>query len=84
MGHTGTMFDMEHWGVDADITTVAKSLAAGMPLSAVVGRKELMDTVHAGGLGGTNGGNPVACAAKPKSPPARQPGLWWATRMSKA
>ena len=41
----------------------AKSLAAGMPLSAVVGRKELMDAVHAGGIGGTYGGNPVACAA---------------------
>jgi 4-aminobutyrate aminotransferase/(S)-3-amino-2-methylpropionate transaminase len=63
MGRTGTMFAMERWGVDADITTVAKSLAAGMPLSAVVGRKELMDAVHAGGLGGTYGGNPVACAA---------------------
>jgi 4-aminobutyrate aminotransferase/(S)-3-amino-2-methylpropionate transaminase len=63
MGRTGTMFAMEHWGVDADITTVAKSLAAGMPLSAVVGRKELMDAVHAGGIGGTYGGNPVACAA---------------------
>ena len=63
MGRTGTMFAMEHWGVDADITTVAKSLAAGMPLSAVVGRKEIMDTVHAGGIGGTYGGNPVACAA---------------------
>ena len=43
--------------------TVAKSLAAGMPLSAVVGRKEIMDSVHPGGLGGTYGANPVACAA---------------------
>ena len=45
------------------MTTVAKSLAAGMPLSAVVGRSEIMDSVHAGGLGGTYGANPVACAA---------------------
>ncbi len=63
MGRTGTMFAMEHWNVTADITTVAKSLAAGMPLSAVVGKKEIMDTVHPGGIGGTYGGNPVACAA---------------------
>ena len=63
MGRTGTMFAMTHWGVEADITTVAKSLAAGMPLSAVVGRREIMDTVHQGGIGGTYGGNPVACAA---------------------
>jgi 4-aminobutyrate aminotransferase/(S)-3-amino-2-methylpropionate transaminase len=63
MGRTGEMFAMTHWGVDADITTVAKSLAAGMPLSAVVGRKEIMERVHTGGVGGTYGGNPVACAA---------------------
>ena len=63
MGRTGTMFAMEHWGVQADITTVAKSLAAGMPLSAVVGRKEIMDAVHPGGIGGTYGGNPLACRA---------------------
>jgi 4-aminobutyrate aminotransferase/(S)-3-amino-2-methylpropionate transaminase len=63
MGRTGTMFAMEHYGVTADMTTVAKSLAAGMPLSAVVGRKEIMDAVHASGIGGTYGGNPVACAA---------------------
>lgn len=63
MGRTGTMFAMEHYGVAADLTTVAKSLAAGMPLSAVVGRKEIMDAVHASGIGGTYGGNPVACSA---------------------
>lgn len=63
MGRTGTLFAMEHWNVEADITTVAKSLAAGMPLGAVVGKKEIMDSVHPGGLGGTYGGNPVACAA---------------------
>jgi 4-aminobutyrate aminotransferase/(S)-3-amino-2-methylpropionate transaminase len=63
MGRTGRMFAMEHWGVAADITTVAKSLAAGMPLSAVVGRKELMDSVHASGVGGTYGANPLSCRA---------------------
>ncbi len=63
MGRTGTLFAMEHFNVAPDLTTVAKSLAAGMPLSAVVGKKEIMDTVHAGGLGGTYGGSPVACAA---------------------
>jgi 4-aminobutyrate aminotransferase/(S)-3-amino-2-methylpropionate transaminase len=63
MGRTGTMFAMEQWGVSAEITTVAKSLAAGMPLSAVIGKKDIMDSVHAGGIGGTYGGNPVACRA---------------------
>jgi 4-aminobutyrate aminotransferase/(S)-3-amino-2-methylpropionate transaminase len=63
MGRTGTMFAMEHYDVVADLTTVAKSLAAGLPLSAVVGRKEIMDAVHPSGIGGTYGGNPVACAA---------------------
>jgi 4-aminobutyrate aminotransferase/(S)-3-amino-2-methylpropionate transaminase len=63
MGRTGTLFAMEQFGVVADLTTVAKSLAAGMPLSAVVGRKEIMDAVHPSGIGGTYGGNPVACAA---------------------
>ena len=63
MGRTGALFAMEHFNVAPDITTVAKSLAAGMPLSAVVGKKEIMDTVHPGGIGGTYGGSPVACAA---------------------
>jgi 4-aminobutyrate aminotransferase/(S)-3-amino-2-methylpropionate transaminase len=63
MGRTGTMFAMEQMGVTPDLVTVAKSLAAGMPLSAVVGRQELMNAVHAGGLGGTYGGNPLACSA---------------------
>ncbi|GAB6145989.1 4-aminobutyrate--2-oxoglutarate transaminase [Desulfocicer niacini] len=63
MGRTGKMFAMEHWNVEPDLMTVAKSLAAGMPLSAVVGRAEIMDSVHPGGLGGTYGANPVACAA---------------------
>jgi len=63
MGRTGKMFAIEHWGVEPDLITVAKSLAAGMPLSAVVGRAEIMDSVHASGLGGTYGANPVACSA---------------------
>jgi len=63
MGRTGRMFAMEHWNVEPDLMTVAKSLAAGMPLSAVVGRKEMMEVVHPFGLGGTYGGNPVACRA---------------------
>jgi 4-aminobutyrate aminotransferase / (S)-3-amino-2-methylpropionate transaminase / 5-aminovalerate transaminase len=63
MGRTGTMFAMEQYGVIPDLTTVAKSLAAGLPLSAVVGRKEIMDAVHPAGIGGTYGGNPLACAA---------------------
>jgi 4-aminobutyrate aminotransferase/(S)-3-amino-2-methylpropionate transaminase len=63
MGRTGKMFAIEHWNVEPDMITVAKSLAAGMPLAAVVGRAEIMDAVHSWGLGGTYGGNPVACAA---------------------
>lgn len=63
MGRTGYMFAMDYYGVEADITTVAKSLAAGMPLSAVVGKKEIMDSVHTSGIGGTYGGNPLTCEA---------------------
>lgn len=63
MGRTGKMFAMEHWGIEPDITVVAKSLAAGMPLSAIVGRKELMESPQVGGLGGTYGGNPICCQA---------------------
>lgn len=63
MGRTGAMFAMEHCKIEADLTTVAKSLAAGMPLSAVVGKEEVMDSVHPGGIGGTYGGNPVAASA---------------------
>jgi 4-aminobutyrate aminotransferase/(S)-3-amino-2-methylpropionate transaminase len=57
------MFAIEHWGVEPDLISVAKSLAAGMPIAAVVGRQEIMDSVHPWGLGGTFGANPVACAA---------------------
>ncbi len=60
---TGDMFACEHEGVVPDIITTAKGIAGGMPLAAVTGRADLMDAVHVGGLGGTYGGNPVACAA---------------------
>ena len=60
---TGKMFAMEHEGVAADITTTAKGIAGGFPLAGVTGRAEIMDSVHPSGLGGTYGGNPVACAA---------------------
>ena len=62
-GRTGRMFALEHYGVAADIYTLAKSLGGGFPLSAVVGRAEVMDACGPGGLGGTYAGNPVACAA---------------------
>ncbi|MGO9604462.1 MAG: 4-aminobutyrate--2-oxoglutarate transaminase [Candidatus Binataceae bacterium] len=62
-GRTGRMFAVEHAGVVPDLMTTAKSLAGGFPLSAVTGRADVMDTVPAGGLGGTYAGNPVACAA---------------------
>jgi 4-aminobutyrate aminotransferase len=62
-GRTGKWFAMEHYGVQPDLMTLAKSLAGGMPLSAVVGRAEVMDAPLPGGLGGTYGGNPLALAA---------------------
>lgn len=62
-GRTGTLFAMEQMGVEPDIIVTAKSIAAGMPLAAVTGRAHLMDSVHLGGMGGTYGGNPLACAA---------------------
>jgi 4-aminobutyrate aminotransferase / (S)-3-amino-2-methylpropionate transaminase / 5-aminovalerate transaminase len=62
-GRTGKFFAIEHSGVTPDLVTVAKSLAAGFPLSGVVGRADVMDAPAPGGLGGTYGGNPVACAA---------------------
>jgi 4-aminobutyrate aminotransferase/(S)-3-amino-2-methylpropionate transaminase len=63
MGRTGRWFAIEHEGIDPDLITTAKSLAGGLPLGAVTGRADLMDAVHVGGLGGTFGGNPLACAA---------------------
>ena len=60
---TGSWFACDHEGVVPDLVTTAKGIAGGLPLAAVTGRAELLDAVHAGGLGGTYGGNPVACAA---------------------
>ncbi len=62
-GRTGTMFAMEQFDVVPDLMTIAKSLAAGLPLSAVTGRAEIMDAPAPGGLGGTYAGNPLAIAA---------------------
>ena len=62
-GRTGKLFAMEHYDVEADLITVAKSLAGGFPLSGVIGRAEIMDAVDPGGLGGTYGGSPIGCAA---------------------
>ncbi|MEU4804474.1 4-aminobutyrate--2-oxoglutarate transaminase [Actinosynnema sp. NPDC023587] len=60
---TGAWFACEHQDVVPDLVTTAKGIAGGLPLAAVTGRAEVLDSVHAGGLGGTYGGNPVACAA---------------------
>ncbi|ATO14900.1 4-aminobutyrate--2-oxoglutarate transaminase [Micromonospora sp. WMMA2032] len=60
---TGDWFACAHEGVEPDLVTLAKGIAGGLPLAAVTGRAELMDAVHVGGLGGTYGGNPIACAA---------------------
>jgi len=62
-GRTGRMFAVEHSGIEPDLIVLAKSMGGGLPLGAVVGRSELMDATNPGGLGGTFGGNPVACAA---------------------
>ncbi|MGH2775616.1 MAG: 4-aminobutyrate--2-oxoglutarate transaminase [Actinomycetota bacterium] len=63
MGRTGTLFAIEQYGVVPDLVTTAKSLGAGLPISGVTGNADVMDAPHVGGLGGTYGGNPVACAA---------------------
>jgi 4-aminobutyrate aminotransferase / (S)-3-amino-2-methylpropionate transaminase / 5-aminovalerate transaminase len=63
MGRTGKLFASEHFDVIPDIILTGKSIAAGLPLSGVTGRAELMDAPHVGGLGGTYGGNPIACRA---------------------
>lgn len=62
-GRTGRLFALEHSGIEADLVTMAKSLADGMPLSAVVGRAEVMDASGPNSLGGTYSGNPLSCAA---------------------
>jgi 4-aminobutyrate aminotransferase/(S)-3-amino-2-methylpropionate transaminase len=61
-GRTGRMFALEHYGVEADLMVVAKSIAAGFPLSGVIGKAEIMDHAHHGAVGGTYVGNPVALA----------------------
>jgi 4-aminobutyrate aminotransferase/(S)-3-amino-2-methylpropionate transaminase len=63
IGRTGTMFAVEHTGVVPDVITMAKALGAGLPISATTGRAEIMDAPHVGGVGGTYGGSPIACAA---------------------
>lgn len=63
MARTGKVFASEHFGLDADMVLTAKGIAGGLPLAGVTGRAEIMDVVPAGGLGGTFGGNPIACAA---------------------
>ncbi|TDD03345.1 4-aminobutyrate--2-oxoglutarate transaminase [Saccharopolyspora terrae] len=63
IGRTGQWFAIEHEDVVPDIVAIAKGVAGGLPLSAITGRKDVMDKVGPGGLGGTYGGNPVACAA---------------------
>jgi 4-aminobutyrate aminotransferase/(S)-3-amino-2-methylpropionate transaminase len=62
-GRTGTLFAVEHAGVVPDLVTTAKALGAGLPISATTGRADIMDAPHVGGVGGTYGGSPVACAA---------------------
>ncbi len=61
-GRTGKMFAVEHYGVVPDVVVMAKALANGLPLSAVVASEELMGDIHPGSLGGTYGGNPIGCA----------------------
>ncbi|UCG07684.1 MAG: 4-aminobutyrate--2-oxoglutarate transaminase [Desulfobacterales bacterium] len=63
VGRTGKFFAIEHWDIAPDILTLAKSLAGGMPLSAIIAREELINKIHVGGLGGTFSGNPVSCRA---------------------
>jgi 4-aminobutyrate aminotransferase/(S)-3-amino-2-methylpropionate transaminase len=62
-GRTGRMWACEHWGIEPDILVASKSIAAGLPLASITGRAEIMDAPMEGSLGGTFGGNPVACAA---------------------
>ena len=62
-GRTGPVWAIEHYGVEPDLLVVGKTLGGGLPLAAVTGRAEVMDAVPPGGLGGTFGGNPLACAA---------------------
>jgi 4-aminobutyrate aminotransferase/(S)-3-amino-2-methylpropionate transaminase len=61
LGRTGKLFAMEHYGVEADIMTTAKSLGAGYPIAGITGKVDVMDAPHPGGIGGTYGGNPLGC-----------------------
>ena len=63
MGRTGKMFAMEHYGITPDLTCIGKSIGGGLPISGIVGKADVIDAVPPGGLGGTFGGNPIACAA---------------------
>src|SRR5262249_36438362 len=63
IARTGKYFAIEHYGVEPDLITSAKSLGGGLPLAAVTGRAEIMDAAGVGGLGGTFGGNPLSCAS---------------------
>lgn len=63
IGRTGKIFAMEHYGIHADLTCIGKSIGGGLPISGIVGRADIIDAVPPGGLGGTFGGNPLACAA---------------------
>jgi 4-aminobutyrate aminotransferase/(S)-3-amino-2-methylpropionate transaminase len=63
VGRTGKMFAIEHFGVEPDLITTAKSLGGGLPIGGVTGRAEIMDAAHPGGLGSTFAGNPAACVA---------------------
>src|SRR5699024_7925245 len=62
-GRTGKYFAMEHFGIEPDFITISKSMGAGLPISGVIGRKEMMDTANAGELGGTYCGSPLGCSA---------------------
>ena len=63
VGRTGRIWAIEHYGVEPDLVVAGKSLGGGLPLASVTGRAELLDSPPPGGLGGTFGGNPAACAA---------------------
>lgn len=63
MGRSGKMFAMEHFGIVPDLTCIGKSIGGGLPISGIVGKADIVDAVPPGGLGGTFGGNPIACAA---------------------
>jgi 4-aminobutyrate aminotransferase/(S)-3-amino-2-methylpropionate transaminase len=63
MGRTGYFFAIEHFGVSPDLITMAKSLGSGLPIAAVIGKREILEKVHEGGIGGTFGGNPLSCRA---------------------